>query len=87
MKSKIFLYSIIGGVTITIVTGLILNTANRLIGATRYGYPFSWLIRMIIAPQYFPWRIDLTNLILDIVIWSVVVGIIIFLILYLQSKS
>lgn len=86
MKSKIFMYSIIGGVIITIVTGLI-NTANRLIGATRYGYPFSWLIRMIIAPQYFPWRIDLTNLILDIVIWSVVVGIIIFLTSYLQSRS
>lgn len=58
-----------------------------LIGAMRYGYPFSWLIRLIIAPQYFPWRVDLTNLIADIVIWSVIVGIIIFLASYFRSRS
>ncbi|MCW4043343.1 MAG: hypothetical protein NWE90_06435, partial [Candidatus Bathyarchaeota archaeon] len=87
MQFKIFLHSVIGGAIITLVTGLISNNPRMLIGAMRYGYPFSWLIRRIIAPQYFPWRVDLTHLIVDIVIWSIVVGIIIFLVSYFRSRS
>ncbi len=87
MQSKLFIHSVIGGVIVTLITGLISNNPRMVIGAMRYGYPFSWLIRLIIAPQYFPWRVNLTNLIVDIVIWSVVVGIIIFLVSYFRSRS
>ena len=80
MNKKIFLSSIIGGVIITILTGLLLYTPHMLVGATHYGYPLPWLIRLVLAPQYFPWRVNIAYLIADIIVWSVIVGIIIFVV-------
>ncbi len=77
MKAKIRIFAIIGGVAITLLTGLIPNTP-MLVGAVHYGYPFSWLIRLVIAPEYFPWRINVLNLVADIVVWTIVVGILLF---------
>lgn len=74
---KILLSSVIGGVIITLLTGLILNTP--LIGASHYGYPFAWLIRLVIAPQYFPWRVNILNLVADIVVWAVIVGVVLLI--------
>jgi hypothetical protein len=76
MNVKNLLLAITGGVAVTILTGLIHNPNPMLIGATYYGYPFAWLIRFIIAPQYFPWRIDVVNLVADIVVWIVIIGIV-----------
>ncbi len=76
MDRKILSSAIIGGVVITLLTGLI--PQKMLLGATHYGYPFAWLIRLVIAPQYFPWRVDGLNLIGDIVIWGIIIGIIVF---------
>ena len=70
--------TIIGGVGVTLLTGLFPNTRPMLLGATHHGYPFAWLIRLIIAPQYFPWRINELNLILDIIFWSAIIGLIMY---------
>jgi len=78
MKVKIILAAILGGVIVTLLTGLISNTPPMLVGATHYGYPFAWLTRLVIAPQYFPWRFNILTLIVDIVIWTLVIGIILF---------
>jgi len=78
MKIKIILAAILGGVIITLLTGLIFNTPPMLVGATHYGYPFAWLTRLVTAPQYFPWRFNILTLIADIVIWTLVIGIILF---------
>lgn len=73
MNLKILTFSIVFGGIITLLTGLMPNTERELIGATHYGYPFAWLIRRILAPQYFPWRINVLNLVANIVIWAAIV--------------
>ena len=84
MNVKILLSSIIGGVIVTLLTGLILNT--MLVGATHYGYPFAWLTRLVIAPQYFPWRVNVLLLVADIIVWAVIIGIVL-LVLARTKKS
>ena len=78
MLNKNWIYSIIFGMIITLLTGLISNTPATLVGATHYGYPLAWLYRLVIAPQYFPWRINIVKLIINIIIWALVIGIILY---------
>ena len=78
MNVKIVIYSTLAGLVITLLTGLFTNMPTKLLGAVHYGYPFAWLIRLVIAPENFPWRVNMLNLIMDIVIWSIVVLIIMF---------
>ena len=70
------LMAVVGGVAITLVSGLISNTPTELVGATWYGYPFVWLIRGVLAPEYFPWSVEIVGLLADIVVWTPVVFII-----------
>lgn len=79
MNAKNLVYAIVGGIIVALLTGLIPNTPSMLVGAVWYGYPFAWLIRMIVAPQYFPWTVDYMNLIADIVVWAIIVGIILLI--------
>ena len=83
---KILISSIIGGVIITLMTGLIINTPPMLVGAVWYGYPLAWLIRRVVAPEYFPWHVSVLNLIADIIIWAVIIGIVL-LVLARTKKS
>lgn len=73
MDKKPLLFGIIGGVIIAFVSGLISSTPPMLVGAVHYGYPLAWRFRLIIAPQYYPWRFDMLNLSLDIIIWVIIV--------------
>jgi hypothetical protein len=72
-KSSSVIYSLIGGVLATLLTGLLQNTPSMLVGAVHYGYPLAWLVRLVLAPEYFPWRVTVPNLVVDIVIWINVV--------------
>lgn len=73
MKAKTLLPIMIGsGTGITLLTGLIPNTKPGQVGATNYGFPFAWLIKLIIAPQYFPWQANMLNFAVDILIWTVI---------------
>jgi hypothetical protein len=72
--------SILVGCGITLLTGLFLNMPSMLLGASHYGYPMVWLIRLIVAPEYFPWRVNIVNFIIDIVFWSVIMGIVLLLV-------
>jgi len=76
MNTKDLLIAIMGGVVITLLTGLVPNTPPMLVGAHWYGYPLPWLFRLVVAPEYFPWKADPVNLIADIIVWAVIVGII-----------
>jgi hypothetical protein len=84
MKARILLWSILGGVVVTALTGLLSNTPPMWVGATLYGYPLAWLSRLILAPEYFPWRIDIVNLIVDIVVWTVAVGIVLLILMRIK---
>jgi hypothetical protein len=72
------LVSILGGELLTLLTGLVPNTPPMLVGAEHYGFPLAWLLRLVIAPEYNPWRMDLPNFFADIVVWSVIVFVIVF---------
>jgi len=74
MATKTVIYSVIGGVVVTLLTGLISNTPSMLVGAMHYGYPLAWLTRLVLAPEYFPWRVNAPNLVVDLVIWIIIVG-------------
>ena len=76
MNTRVVILSVIGGVILTLLTGLISNTPPMFVGATHYGYPLAWLVQLVLAPEYFPWRGNVLNLIVDIVIWIIIVGII-----------
>ena len=76
-------YACIGaivGIVVTLATGLIDTTPARLVGAVWYGYPLAWLYRMIVAPQYYPWRVGYANLAYDLVVW-IVIFVVIFTVL------
>ena len=79
MRTKQLILSALVGVVITLISGLISNTSPMLLGAVQYGYPFPWLFRRIVAPEYFPWAVDTGNLVVDIVLWSIVAGIVLVL--------
>jgi len=74
MATKTVIYSVIGGVVVTLLTGLISNTPAMLVGAMHYGYPLAWLMRLVLAPEYFPWRVNVPNLVVDLVIWIIIFG-------------
>jgi hypothetical protein len=66
------------GIAVTILTGLIYLAPPILLGASHYGYPFAWLTRLIIAPEYFPWRVDIVSLVVDVVVWTILIGVALF---------
>jgi hypothetical protein len=72
--------SILGGEIMTLLTGLFSNTPEMLVGAEHYGFPLAWLIRMIVAPEYNPWRIEFVNFLADVVVWSVILLVIVFIV-------
>jgi len=75
---KTVILSLIGGVVITLLTGLLSNMPAALLGAEHYGYPIPWLFRLILAPEYFPWRVDAVALVVDVVVWTIVIGVALF---------
>ena len=78
MSLKTVVLALVGGIVITLLTGLADHTPEMLVGAVYYGYPFAWLEMMVVAPQYFPWVVRPVRLVLDIVVWAVIVWIILF---------
>ena len=83
---KTLIFAIIGGVAITLLTGLIDHTPAMLVGAVYYGYPFAWLEMLVVAPQYFPWVVRPLRLVLDIVVWAIVVWIMLFVASKVRKK-
>lgn len=86
MNKMIIIFSIIGGIISTLITGLIVNTPPMLMGASHFGYPFPWLIKLIIHPKYFPWRVNILYLVVDIIIWSLIIGVISFIALKIRKS-
>jgi len=76
MDAKIPIVAILGGAAITVLTGLVSVTPAGLVGAHWYGFPLPWLFRLVVAPQYFPWKVDMLSLIADLIFWIVIVGVI-----------
>jgi hypothetical protein len=84
---KLLGFSVIAGVAVTLVTGLINTTPSGLLGASWYGWPASWLRKLVLAPQYNPWKLDKTALLIDLVVWFVVALIILYITTSMKSKG
>ena len=76
---KLLVLAIVGGVVITLLTGLINHTPEMLVGAVYFGYPFAWLEMLVVAPQYFPWVVRPVRLILDLLVWTIAVWVILLI--------
>jgi hypothetical protein len=79
--------SVAAGLAVALLTGLVDVTPGGLVGATWYGYPEVWLRRLVIAPQYNPWRVDGLGLAADVVFWCVVAVVVSFLAARLLRRS
>jgi len=78
INRTILLSSIIGGVIITLLIGLIPNTLW--VGAVGYGYPFAWYLQLVLPPEHVSfWHVNASNLIADIAIWAAIVGIVVLI--------
>jgi hypothetical protein len=79
MYVKTLIPIVVGGLAIALLTGLVSNTPPMLMGATHYGLPVAWLFRLVIAPKYFPWRVDITRLLVDTAVWAAVIAAVLFI--------
>jgi len=75
--SRILLLALGLGVLVTALTGLVNNTPAGLLGAVHYGYPLPWLYQVVYPGA--PMQVDPMILVMDIVMWSVIIGIILLL--------
>jgi len=87
MKAKLLIGSVVGGVLITLLSGLLPNTPEMLVGAEHFGFPLPWLRRVVypgapleVPPEYY------ANLAVDIVVWALVVGVILFILTRRKKK-
>ena len=81
IDKRTVLVSILGGIAITLITGLI--PKRVLAGGTHYGWPMAWLIRLVLAPHYFPWKVLPTWLVIDVILWGLLVFILYY---YLRNR-
>ena len=84
VSTKSIVFAVIGGVVITLITGLINNTPEMLVGATWSGYPLAWLVTVVYPGS--PWHIRPLRFVIDIVVWAIVVWIILFAVSKFRKK-
>ena len=74
MKISKAVGSVGGGIVATLVTGLTNTTpGGGFAGGVWYGWPTAWLVRRVLAPQYFPWFPNYTNFVLDVIFFAAVI--------------
>lgn len=86
-KLKYVLESAAAGAVITLATGLVNSTPMQLLGASWYGWPVTWVRKLVLAPQYNPWVVDWYGLLIDFIFWFVVALIVIYLIRMVKGNQ
>jgi hypothetical protein len=81
---KILALAAVGGIAVTLLTGLLGNTPEMLVGAVWYGYPLAWLVRIIVPG--FPYVVRPLRFLVDILFWTVIAGIILFAYTKIRKK-
>ena len=84
---KMTIFAVVIGVAITLLTGLLGHTPDGLMGAMWFGYPLVWLVEMVVGPGYNPWVVRPLRLILDIVAWTVLAWVILFVVARFKKKK
>ena len=71
MKFKyLLIISIVSGVIITLILGLISYPTNGLLGVEKWGYPFHWLSQVVYPGARV--NVNWSNFIIDLLIWIIV---------------
>ena len=71
--------SVVIGVIIALFTGIFPH--SEIVGANWWGYPLVWLTQAVLSPGYSPpLNVIWLNLIIDIVVWSVIVFLFLFVV-------
>jgi len=65
----LFVTAFVGGVLITLISGLIDVTPSGIVGATWHGWPLAWFY-VIVYPGS-PWSIDWANFGGDLIVWCI----------------
>lgn len=73
-NSVILVISTVSGLVLTLISGLTPSTPQGLVGAGWFGYPFTWLYRLVLAPQYNPWRFNAAGFVSDLVVYAVLIA-------------
>jgi hypothetical protein len=70
---KMLIFAALSGIAITLLTGLLPNTPEMLVGAVWNGYPLAWLVQQLGNPAY-PTVYNLRPLrfLTDIAFWAVI---------------
>lgn len=87
MDKKFWAESAIGGIVITLISYFYNGTPSGLVGAVWFGFPLTWVRYLLVGPQYSPWAVDVVGLIADIIIWSVVVAVVLFIVEKAKAKK
>ena len=84
---KMLIFAAISGIAITLLTGLMPNTPEMLVGAVWNGYPLAWLVQQLGNPAY-PTVYNLRPLrfIADIAFWAVIAAIVFFVYTKMRKK-
>jgi len=61
---------VIVGLLAALVTGLI--PVSPLAGGIDYRLPIPWLVKLVLSPELFSWRVKWVNLIIDVAIWTAI---------------
>jgi hypothetical protein len=81
---KFLSLAVVGGIAVTLLSGLLENTPQMLVGAVWYGYPLAWLVRIIIPGL--PYVVRPLRLLLDIMFWTIIAGITLFAYTKIRKK-
>jgi hypothetical protein len=76
MDRKTLLASLLLGIGVSLVTGLLPREVA--LGATQYGWPLTWRVHMVVAPELNPWRILPAWFVVDAAFWSLLAFLIIY---------
>jgi hypothetical protein len=85
--SKIVIASVIIGILAALVTGAVNSTPAGLLGTTWYGFPVTWISKVVINPSGNPWKLDTVGLIADTVFWFVIVLALMLIEYYFKSRK
>ena len=84
--SRLIFDAVIAAVILTLLSGLVNSTPQPLVGASWYGWPMTWVTKIIVPPGYSPWLVKFGGLAEDFVFWFVL-SLLVFYIAMTTAKA
>ena len=81
--SRLIFDAVIAALILTLLSGLVNSTPQPLVGASWYGWPMTWVTKIIVPPGYSPWLVKFGGLAEDLVFWFILS----LLVFYIAMKT